>query len=103
MSEAGTAPWSEMHSGLIQFGVPWTSFVAPPNPCVVFLIACRFSETPKSLNFVLPVFVERMFAAADLMTEGGERENHDVGPDRQEFQFRTPSLLAQIFENEREG
>lgn len=56
MSDLVDAPFSSITSGAIQFGVPATSFISRS-------MARRLSETPKSDNLTLPVFVVRMFAA----------------------------------------
>lgn len=87
MSDAGSAPLSEMTSGAtaserergervsqarprrereldaLQLGVPLASLVDVLKPRVA-LIACRLSETPKSDSLMLPFLVPRMLAAA---------------------------------------
>lgn len=67
MSLAGVAPSREMTSGAIQFGVPFASFAPAASPRVV-LIACKFSETPKSDSLTLPFFVERTLAAEERVS-----------------------------------
>jgi hypothetical protein len=51
-----TTPKRETHINSLQFGVPATSLL-------IFSIALRLSDTPKSVNLTFPFLVVRILAA----------------------------------------